>query len=410
MRFSLLFLLLATASLTAYAQPPFKMLHAFGSGSDAGGLWSSLVFDQQGNIYGSSSGGGAYGDGAVFQLSPGQNGEWNEAVLYSFPSSPDDGAVAWGGPAVDGSGNVYGTTQVGGLYAHGIAFRLSPTPSGWTETILHNFAAPGDPTCCPYGSITLDEYGDVLGVGYSAFALSPGPSGWTESILHSFADENGDGYGTQAGLVLDAAGDIVSTTRFGGGEPTCPANTCGTVYELQPVAGTWKEHILHRFGSFAGDGEVLSSGELAIDTTGNLYGSTTEGGANVCVDVGCGTIFKITRAQASTGVVGIETILYSFAGGASGFNPGGSVIIDGTGNLYGTTVSGGSPQCQCGVVYELSPKNGAWKYTVLHTFTGSDGAQPDANMTFGPDGNLYGTTATGGTYGAGVVFEIQIAQ
>jgi len=410
MRLSLLFLLLAALSLAAYAQPPFKVLHAFGLGNDAGGLWSSVVFDQQGNIYGSSSGGGAYGDGTVFRLSPGQDGDWNETILYSFPSFSEDGAVAWGGPAVDAFGNVYGTTQVGGLYAHGIAFELSPGPQGWIETVLHNFAGPGDPTCCPYGNVTLDEYGDLLGVGYSAFALSPGPGGWGESILHSFADENGDGYGTQAGLILDAAGDIFSTTRFGGGEPTCPANTCGTVYELQPVAGTWKEHILHRFGSFAGDGEVLSSGELAIDSKGNLYGTTAEGGANVCVDVGCGTIFKVARVRASTGVAGAETILYSFVGGAAGFNPGGSVIVDGAGNLYGTTISGGSPACQCGVVYELSPKNGGWKYTILHTFTGSDGAQPDANMTFGPDGNLYGTTATGGTYSAGVVFEIQIIQ
>ena len=410
MRFSLLFLLLATASPAAYAQPAFKVLHSFGLGNDAGGLWSSVVFDQQGNIYGASTGGGAYNGGTVFRLSPEQNGEWSETVLYSFPSFPEDGGGPWGGPAVDPSGNVYGTTQEGGLYAHGIAFELSPAPSGWTETILHNFAGPDDPTCCPWGDPTLDAHGNVYLTGWSAFELSPSPGGWNETILHTFVDQNGDGFGPQAGVIIDGAGNLYGTTRAGGGEPTCPANTCGTVYELQPVAGTWKEHILHRFGSFAGDGEVLSSGELAIDSKGNLYGSTAEGGANVCVDVGCGTIFKITRARASTGVVGMETILYSFAGGASGFNPGGSVIIDEAGNLYGTTVSGGSPQCQCGVVYELSPKNGAWKYTILHTFTGSDGAQPDANMTFGPDGNLYGTTATGGTYGAGVVFEIQIAQ
>jgi len=410
MRLSLLFLLLAALSLVAYAQPPFKVLHAFGLGKDAGGLWSSVVFDQQGNIYGSSTGGGAYNGGTVFQLSPGQNGQWSEAVLYSFPSFPEDGDGPWGGPAVDASGNVYGTTQEGGLYHRGIAFELSSGPDGWSETVLHNFAGPGDPTCCVWGNLTLDQYGNVYGTGYSAFELSPGPSGWSESILHTFADKNGDGDFPQAGPILDDSGNIYGATTYGGGEPTCPANTCGTVYELQPVGGAWKEHILHRFGSFAGDGEVLSSGEVAMDSKGNLYGSTVQGGANLCVDVGCGTIFKLAPVAASTGTVWIETILYNFVGGAAGLTPGGSVIVDGAGNLYGTTISGGSPECQCGVVYELSPKNGGWKYTILHTFTGSDGAQPDANMTFGPDGNLYGTTATGGTYGAGVVFEIQIAQ
>jgi len=107
--------------------------------------------------------------------------------------------------------------------------------------------------------------------------------------------------------------------------------------------------------------------------------------------------------------VWIETILYNFLESSS-FNPGGSVIIDGAGNLYGTTIYGGSPQCGCGVVYELSPKNGGWKYTVLHAFVGSDGDGPDANLTLGPDGNLYGTAPVGGLYGGGVVFEIQIAQ
>jgi uncharacterized repeat protein (TIGR03803 family) len=102
----------------------------------------------------------------------------------------------------------------------------------------------------------------------------------------------------------------------------------------------------------------------------------------------------------------VETILYNFTLDASG--PGGGVIIDKAGNLYGTTVYGGSTGC--GVVYELSPNasGGGWQYTVLHQFLGSDGCEPDANLTLGPDGNLYGTTATGGAGGAGVVFQIQL--
>jgi uncharacterized repeat protein (TIGR03803 family) len=102
-----------------------------------------------------------------------------------------------------------------------------------------------------------------------------------------------------------------------------------------------------------------------------------------------------------------ETILYDFQQGATGYGPGGGVARDNAGNLYGTTIYGGSPQCGCGVVYKLAPnKHGQWKYTVLHTFRGSDGAQPDANLILDEKGNLYGTAATAGPYGAGVVFEV----
>jgi uncharacterized repeat protein (TIGR03803 family) len=100
-------------------------------------------------------------------------------------------------------------------------------------------------------------------------------------------------------------------------------------------------------------------------------------------------------------------VLYSFQYNATGFGPAGGVVRDEAGNLYGTTIDGGSAQCSCGVVYELSPgANDQWTYTLLHTFTGYDGAEPDANLTFDGQGNLYGTTAAGGPYGGGVVFEI----
>ena len=210
---------------------------------------------------------------------------------------------------------------------------------------------------------------------------------------------------------MDARENLYGATWYGGGELACPANKgCGTIYQLRPGSPSWEEHVIHRFGSFASDGKVPGLGPLAIDAQGNLYGVTSQGGANLCVDVGCGTIFKLTPVAASTGIVWIETILYNFVDGSSGNGPGGNVIIDGAGNLYGTTGYGGSRQCGCGVVYELSPNNGGWKYTVLHTFVGPDGDFPDANLTLGRDGNLYGTTADGGAYYGGVVFQIQIAQ
>jgi uncharacterized repeat protein (TIGR03803 family) len=100
-----------------------------------------------------------------------------------------------------------------------------------------------------------------------------------------------------------------------------------------------------------------------------------------------------------------ETLLYNFQSG-TGYGPGAGVVFDKSGNLYGTTVYGGSGSCGCGVVYKLAPgSGGTWTYSVLHTFTGTDGAQPDANLVL-HNGKLYGTTITGGTGGAGVVFEL----
>jgi uncharacterized repeat protein (TIGR03803 family) len=408
-----LVLLLATA---AQAQYPFQVLHAFtGGSSDGGGLWGSVVADKQGNIYGVTFGGGPNGDGTVFELSPQSNGSWNLTTLHSFPSTSDDGEAPWAGPTFDAARNLYGTTQGGGPNTNGTVFELTPGADGWAESVLYGFSFSN--TEVPYAGVAVDQDDNVFGTAYSAYEVSPGSDGWTEELLHFFSGQDDDGYFPQAAPILDQAGNLYGTTRGGGGSPKCTGyNGCGTVYELEPVTGGWathigwKESILHRFGYTTNDGRVPSLGPLAIDNFGNLYGATTQGGSNICVDIGCGTIFKLARNPASFPGAWKETILYDFVGGTDGSGPGGGLVVDQSGNLYGTTVYGGDPLCGCGVVFELSPQpNGQWHYTVLHTFVGSDGAQPDANLTLGPDGNLYGTTATGGAGGAGVVFQIQIA-
>jgi len=398
-------------------QYQFQVLHNFGAGTDGAGLWSSVAFDPAGNLYGTTSGGGAYGYGTVYELTPGSNGEWSESVLYDFPNPFTTGepGIPWGGLVLDVAGNLYGTTQLGGAYHAGAVFELTPGSGGWTYAVIHNFGGPGDPTCCPWGNPIIDRRGDLYGTGYSVFKLSPGPDGWSENILHVFSGENGDGYFPQAGPIMDSTGNLYGTTADGGGSPNCPNYGCGTVYELQPVAvgawalgiTAWRERILHRFGA-AGDGAGPSLGQLAIDRFGNLYGATEVGGW-----YGYGTVFGLTRAggyATGPGVTRAETILHNFRNDTNGSFPGGGVILDAAGNLYGTTIDGGSPLCSCGVVYKLSRQGGgAWQYTLLHTFEGSDGDSPDANLTIGPDGNLYGTTATGGEYTWGVVFQIQIA-
>jgi uncharacterized repeat protein (TIGR03803 family) len=152
--------------------------------------------------------------------------------------------------------------------------------------------------------------------------------------------------------------------------------------------GSWKEIILHSFGS-TGDGAFPSLGALAMDSAGNLYGTAS------------GVIYRLTHEPGGNWK---ETILYRFQGADS---PGAGVVLDPQGNLYGTTIAGGNSGCACGVVYKLSQcGDGTWMYTVLHTFTGLDGAEPDANLILDGKGNLYGTTPVGGAYGAGVVFEV----
>jgi uncharacterized repeat protein (TIGR03803 family) len=288
----------------------------------------------------------------AFKLSPTPSGEWAEKILYAFTGSFSE-ALDGAGPSsvIRGpGGNLYGATGGG-----------------------------GDPTCGNGG----------CGV---VFELTPGK----ESVLHSFTGP--DGELPLAPLISDSAGNLYGTTYLGG--TGCGGPGCGTAFELQRMPdGTWKEIILHNFGSFTGDGEEPFSA-LIIDRAGNLYGTTAIGGT--------GTVFTLRRGENGSWK---ETILYNFPPNGDGVYPEGSVVLDAAGNLYGTTNEGGDPKCNCGVVYKLSPcKDGTWMYTVLHRFTGypngPDGGRPQTGLILDDKGNLYGTTSAGGLYGDGVVFEV----
>jgi uncharacterized repeat protein (TIGR03803 family) len=201
-------------------------------------------------------------------------------------------------------------------------------------------------------------------------------------------------------LIADSAGNLYGTTS-GGGQGTCEFGGCGTVFKVSPD-GT--ESVLYSF--LGGNDGAMPDGGLVADRAGNLYGTTLEGGgAN-----NDGTIFKLAAD-------GTETVLYAFQGGSDGAFPRGGLIADKKGNFYGTTAAGGSTNCSdggCGTVYELK-SNG--QETVLHAFQGgSDGWSPEGNMIVGTAGNLYGTTALGGTnnpnncgggdLGCGTVFKV----
>lgn len=385
--------LLLVLAPSAWCAPKYKVLHAFTGGSDGAGLWGSLVFDGVGNLYGTTSGGGTSNVGTVFELRPNRDGVWQEIILHGFDGQ--DGKAPFAGLIFDAKGNLYGATIDGGTDGYGTVFELTLTvpPDGtWTETVLTSFTESDGPAA-PYASLVMDPSGNLFGTGADwAFELSPGSDGWILTGLHEFTGENGDGNSAYAGLIRDASGNLYGTTEHGGSVNRCGGG-CGTVYRLHPMSdGSWKEVILHSFGA-SGDGAFPGVGALAMDESGSLYGTTDSG-----------VIFKLTKGAHGRWK---ETILYNITGGRGGAEPSAGVVRDKAGNLFGTTIAGGDPNCDCGVVYKLAPRHdGKWKYTVLHRFTGFDGAQPDANLILDRKGNLYGTTAAGGSAGYGVAFEL----
>jgi uncharacterized repeat protein (TIGR03803 family) len=310
------------------------------------------------------------------------------SVLYSFKGGSSDGMNPEAGLVIDQAGNLYGTTVQGPKGAFGIAFKLS---AAGQETIAHRFKGSPD-GASPYAGMTLGSYGTCNAGGTSnlgvVFRLAGGAT-----VLHSFTGAPADGAHPYAGLIEDPAGNVFGTTSAGG-----QANH-GTVFEWD-AAGT--ETVLYSF--MGGEDGAIPYGSLTRDSAGNLYGTTSAGGVNSgnCFPAGCGTVFKLDAA-------GKKTILHNFGGAPSdGAYPYAGVIRDSAGNLYGTTYSGGSGACTngCGTVFELDKDT--LTETVLYSFTGypADGAFPYAGLVQDTNGNLYGTTVYGGTSDNGIVFKL----
>ena len=293
-----------------------------------------------------------------------------ESVLYSFcaMSNCADGSDPAGNLILDGTGDFYGTTAAGGIVGG---------------------------LCQSFGCGTVFER----------------TASGTVKILYDFS-ASPDGEDPIGGLVRDSKGNLYGTTGYGGNAGgVCGTNGCGTVFELVKTGATYTEKLLYAFTGGT-DGANPGSG-LVRDTGGNLYGTTLGGGGSGCSSgAGCGTVFKITSA-------GNEEVLYSFTGNADGAMPSASLILDAAGNLYGTTayggnVGGGCGSLGCGVVFKVTP---AGQEVVLYKFKGSaDGQFPLAPLVRDGNGNLYGTTSTGGDVsnidctiqgnGCGGVFEL----
>src|SRR5580704_15140324 len=271
------------------------VLYSF-NGDGGGGFWANtrLIFDGAGNLYGTTFFGGAFGTGTVFELSPAEDGTWSERTLHSFASHGGDGAYPHAGLTLDSSGNLYGTTSSGGA-GYGTVFELS-AHEHWAEKVIHTFDNTDGAN--PYGGLIFDGSGNLYGTTSqgaegnfgTVFELSPAPGGWRLKTLHNFNSNGTDGYNSSATLIFDTAGNLYGTTLSGG------AHGQGTVFELSPPAGgNWTEKILSSFGSAGRNGYDPTPG-LVLDSDGNLYGTTVSGGGGTnpnCIN-GCGTVYQIT--------------------------------------------------------------------------------------------------------------------
>jgi len=372
---------------------------------------SAPIVDAAGNLYGTTYTGGNKSNlcdggacGTVYMLSPNPDGSWSEKIIYAFQGG-SDGANTYAPLIFDQAGNLYGTTLHGGTANFGTVFELTPNPDGsWTHTVLWNFGN-GEDGQYSFAGLVLDSSGNLYGTTYdggpvgcgTAFRLSPDPKGrWTYTRVHSFGTKSGDGCGPYSGVILDGEGNLYGTTAF------ATTFTLGIVFKLtaQPD-GSWAESVLHGFTG-GGDGGIVYGG-LALDANGVLYGTTTSGGVPKGCDpwsLGCGGVaFKLTPKRDGSWKF---TRLRAFRG-AGGTHPVASLVLDEAGNLYGTNRDGGRG---VGTAFELSPNpNGSWKFTRLHTFKGKDGESPFGGLTLDKTGNLYGSTNVGG-HGYGVIFKI----
>ncbi len=397
--------LLCVIPTSASAADTEKVLASF-SGSDGATPQSGLIFDAHGNLYGTTETGGlancqSLGScGTVFRLSPVANGTWHKKVLHRFTGS--DGEYPMAKLLLDAAGNLYGTTSfgannscaIGASIGCGAVFELSPGANDtWTLKVLHRFI--GTDGANPASSLVFDKAGNLYGTtntggtnnAGTVFRLRPAKNGaWGINVLHSFTGS--DGSGPSGTLLLDSAGNLFGTTTTGG------ASNTGTVFELSPSGATWSETVLY---SFLSTGGTQPTQGVVMDASGNVYG-TTSSSADGC---GCGTVFELTPAS---GGGWTKTTLHTF-NSTDGRAPLG-LVLDKAGNLYGLTFVGGS--ANDGVVFELSPgSGGTWTETQLHNFGGADGAGPVGALIFDANGNLYGASAYGGAgNNKGTVFEV----
>ncbi len=430
------------ATQPAQAQT-FAVIHTF-SGIDGANPVAGLTIDARGRLYGTTQDGGhrnsfcpQQGCGTAFRLAA-QDGGWTLTPLHQF-EGPSDGATPMARPVFGPNGLLYGTTDAGGAQfcegpGCGTAYSLRPGPGGpggcttalcpWLESVVYSFGGieaicegfqdwsarptnnpkrPGElvlGSCPTFGELTFDHAGNIYGTvpccHGAVYELSPGG---TPTALYYFTGGD-DGDNPQSGVIFDSAGNLYGTTEGGG------TGGCGTVYELSPSGSGWMEKVLYNFQCGSSDGQSPIGG-LIFDAAGNLYGTTNFGGAN-----NGGTVFELSPSGGGNWTF---HLLYSLRyNGTLDFliyGPTGTLAMDSSGSLYGTTVMDGA--FAGGSVFKLTPSTGGWIYTSLHDFQGgSDGGNSFGNVVLDASGNVYGTAGVGGLsdgcegLGCGVVWKI----
>jgi len=400
---ALLMIVLATQ---LHAQT-FTVLHNFTDGLDGGSPYAGLVMDARGNLYGTAAEGAIknghcypQGCGGVFELKHTKSG-WLFNPLYIFQGKADSGGP-YASLTFGRDGTLYSTASGAGTGACGTVFSLKPPPAActstlcfWTVTTIHSFQSPNG--CTPYSPVIFNQAGNLYGTADDhtgvVYELSPSNGGWTETVLTTFdyGDGSFPGYG---GLVFDKAGNLYGTTS-GGGDNQCEQGYgCGVVYQLTPSGSGWTNNTLYEFHDGSDGG--FPEGGVILDASGDLYGTTTGGGS------GAGTVFELSPYNGYWNF----NLLYSVTGGNQNVGgPWDSLVMDAAGSLYGTTASGGL--YGNGAVFKLTPSNGGWTYTSLHDFyCSTDGCTPYGSVLLDANGNIYGTTAGGGAYYYGTVWEI----
>jgi len=331
-------------------------------------------------------------------------------TLHSFGGP--DGAAPLYGVIADETGSLYGTTVLGGGVGGGSVFKLTPTKSGYSQTILYSFLGGADGEG-PFSALVADKNGALYGVTLeggngscfagcgTVFKLTPKKSGYTKSTIYSFGP-NPDANMPLGTLVLDTKGALYGVTQYGG------TQNDGAVFKLTPEKSGYSESVIYSFRNGA-DGDFPQAG-LAIDKQGALYGTTFYGGIGTC-DGGCGTVFKLSPSGSGYD----ESILYTFKDWTDGVYPFAAVTLDeSTGAIYGTTWWGGA--YHDGAVFKLTPSGSGYDESILYSFNhkgnhGKNGVEPEGQLLLRPGGALYGTDFIGGGgcsgIGCGSVFELK---
>jgi len=396
---AIVFSLTVVVTQSAQAQT-FTVLHNFTGGQDGASPKAGVTMDGAGNLYGTTYS-GASGYGTVYRLKR-SGSNWVFGPLYSFTGG-SDGANPSARVIFGPDGALYGTTEYGGTA--GTVFKLQPSASAckaalclWTETVLHNFQAGADGANPGYGDLLFDQahniYGTTIQGGAphnagTAYKLTPSGSGYTESIIYGFGGGN-DGVGPHNGLVFDSAGNLYGTTVQGG------ANGDGTVFQLVLGESGWTESVLYSFSN--GSAGVDPFAGLIFDQSGNLYGAASDGGT-----AGQGTAFELTPSDGSWTYSVLYSFTAPPGGFQCG--PYSNLVMDKAGNLYGTTRCAGANGLGSVFKLTLSGGSWTYSALHDFT-GGSDGGYPLSNVIFDTAGNLYGTASTGGSHGDGVVWEI----